>query len=105
MLTPSYIIRYASSPASMTTNIPAALHVEALTPKGQRITARLRLGLSATHLETQQSMPASPNITRSENGSWEVHDVMFPAAGRWQLNFEVSEGGASERAQFEVDVR
>lgn len=46
-----------------------------------------------------------PKVTRQGDGSFKVEGMLFHMPGHWELYFDISHGGKTERAQFDVDLK
>jgi hypothetical protein len=67
---------------------------------------------SAPAVEVDARMPAHghgmnrvPKVARQRDGSFKAEGLLFHMPGHWELYFDISQGGKSERAQFDVDLK
>ena len=50
-------------------------------------------------------MNRAPKLTRQVDGSFKAEGLLFHMPGHWELYFDISEGGRTERAQVDVDLK
>jgi hypothetical protein len=67
---------------------------------------------NAPAIEVDARMPAHghgmnrvPKVARQGDGSFKAEGLLFHMPGHWELYFDISQGGKSERAQFDVDLK
>ena len=65
-----------------------------------------------TKVEVDARMPAHghgmnrvPKITRQPDGAFKAEGMLFHMPGHWELYFDVTEGGTTERAQVDVHLK
>jgi len=46
-----------------------------------------------------------PKLTRQGDGSYKAEGMLFHMPGHWELYFDITQGGKTERAQFDVDLK
>jgi len=46
-----------------------------------------------------------PRVARTPDGSYTAEGMLFHMPGHWELYFDISRGGKSERAQFDIDLK
>jgi hypothetical protein len=52
----------------------------------------------------RHGMNRLPEVTRNTDGSWTVTGMLFHMPGRWELYFDITRGGVTERAQVAVNL-
>ena len=50
-------------------------------------------------------MNRAPKLTRQADGSFKAEGLLFHMPGHWELSFDVSQGGRTERAQADVELK
>jgi hypothetical protein len=65
----------------------------------------------ATSLRVTATMPAhyhgmnrEARVRKLADGTWEAEGLLLHMPGFWQINFDIGEGAATERAQLDVNV-
>jgi hypothetical protein len=46
-----------------------------------------------------------PRMTRTGGDSWKAEGLLFHMPGSWELYVDITQGGATERAQLDVDLK
>ncbi len=46
-----------------------------------------------------------PRVARQPDGSYSAEGMLFHMPGHWELYFDITRGGTSERAQFDIDLK
>jgi hypothetical protein len=46
-----------------------------------------------------------PKLTHQQGGSWKAEGLVFHMPGLWELYFDITEGGTTERAQIDVELK
>lgn len=64
----------------------------------------ITLTVDARMPEHRHGMIQRPVITRDERGCFVVEGMLFHMPGFWQLHFDVTQGGVTERAQDDVTL-
>jgi len=100
----SYAIELSTSPAAIAVNQPFDVSVTVTPKKG-----------AATDLEVlvDARMPAhfhgmnrTAKVTRGKDGTtWKAEGLVFHMPGHWELYIDITQGGATERAQLDVDLK
>ena len=98
----SYAVSFESTPRPIPLNQPFDLK---FTVKSKTKAA------SALSVEVDARMPAhrhgmsrTPKLTSLPDGGYLAQGLMFHMPGRWELYFDITEGGRTERAQVDVDL-
>lgn len=52
--------------------------------------------------EHMHGMNVEPTVTRLDDGSFLVQGMLFHMPGRWELYFDITKDGVTERAQTEI---
>jgi hypothetical protein len=72
--------------------------------KAQPVTSPSVLSVDAAMPEHDHGMNTRPRVVAQQDGSYRVEGLLFHMPGRWELYFDVSSGGSTERAQVEVNL-
>jgi len=62
------------------------------------------LAVDAAMPAHRHGMNRVPRIIAKGDGSFEVTGVLFHMPGHWELYFDVTRGGVTERAQIDIDL-
>jgi hypothetical protein len=72
--------------------------------KAPPVTSLSALSVNAAMPEHDHGMNTRPRVVAQPDGSYRVEGLLFHMPGRWELYFDVSDGGSTERAQVEVNL-
>ena len=50
-------------------------------------------------------MNRTPKLTRQADGSFTAEGLLFHMPGHWELTFDISRGGKTERAQVDIELK
>jgi tripartite motif-containing protein 71 len=64
----------------------------------------VNLRVTATMPAHYHGMNREPRVRQLADGTWEVENMLLHMPGQWQINFDIGEGAATERAQLDVTV-
>jgi hypothetical protein len=102
----TYTVSFASTPDPIPLNAPFDLTFS-VAPNAPGAP-----GASGLDVEVDARMPAHfhgmnrlPKLTRKSDGSFAAEGLLFHMPGHWELYFDVSQGGKTERAQVDVDLK
>jgi len=98
-----YTVTFESTPAPIPMNEPFDL----------RFTVAPKLGSSqGLTVQVDARMPAHghgmnrvPKLTAQPDGSYQAEGMLFHMPGHWELYFDIAQGGKTERAQVDVDLK
>jgi hypothetical protein len=69
-------------------------------------------GAQTPKVEVDARMPAHghgmnrvPKVTRLSEGTLKAEGMLFHMPGHWELYVDITRGGVTERAQFDVDLK
>ena len=69
-------------------------------------------GAAVASVEVDARMPAHghgmnrvPKIVKQADGSFKAEGLLFHMPGHWELYFDLTQGGRTERAQVDVDLK
>lgn len=83
------------------------LHVQVYEVRDEIIRFPLRnvsLSVDAGMPEHMHGMNVQPKITQMKDGSFLVEGMLFHMPGRWELYFDITRNGVTERAQTEINL-
>jgi hypothetical protein len=99
-------VLFDTVPAPIPMNAPFALRFS-VDPK-----VAGKPGDSPIGVEVDARMPAHfhgmnrvPKVVRRPDGSYEVEGMLFHMPGHWELYFDITREGRTERAQVDVDLK
>ena len=96
----SYVVVYATQPASIPLNEMFTVTVRVLDKATRTPVAKdIELQVDARMPHHRHGMNTQPQITRQSLGMYHVDGMQFHMPGRWELYFDVSADGRTERAQ------
>lgn len=98
-----YVVELETRPAAITVNQPFDVHVR-VSPKGGPA-ADLDVVVDARMPAHFHGMNRVAKMSRGEGGSWKAEGLVFHMSGHWELYVDVTQGGRTERAQTDVDLK
>jgi hypothetical protein len=103
-----YVVGYTSRPDPIPLNEPFELTVEvrrAGTAGPGPPVDGAALTVDGRMPEHRHGMNVVPEVRAIGDGRFTVTDMLFHMPGRWELHFDVTESGVTERAQFTVHLK
>jgi hypothetical protein len=97
-----YAVELETTPAAIAVNQPFDLTV-AVTPKSGAA-KDLEIQVDARMPAHFHGMNRVAKVTRA-GSSWKAEGLLFHMPGRWELYVDITEGGVTERAQVDVDLK
>lgn len=96
----TWIVTWKSEPAPIPLNQPFALNVSITSalPDGPSV-QDVSLSVDGRMPHHRHGMNRSPEIQQIQPGEFRVENMMFHMPGRWELYFDLSHDGMTERAQ------
>ena len=88
-------------------NEPFDLHIQLYEVRDEIVRFPLRdatLSVDAGMPEHMHGMTVQPAVTKQKDGSYMVQGMLFHMPGRWELYFDITRGGVTERAQTEINL-
>jgi len=101
----AFIIAWRIEPETLPLNEAFGLRIEVRDARQPGIPLRdVMLSVDAAMPEHGHGMNVIPGVMRDRDGVFHIRDMRFHMPGRWELYFDVSRGGVTERAQVEVHL-
>ncbi len=97
-----YTVRYAFRPTAVPLNEMFAIDVEIRHTSTGMPAGDLSLSVDGRMPEHRHGMNVEPIITRLGPGAFRVEGMLFHMPGRWEVHFDLSRGGLTERAWMEL---
>ena len=98
-----YSIELETTPSVIAVNQPFDVSVR-VTPKGAS-TGMLEVGVDARMPAHFHGMNRVAKVTKGEGNTWKAEGLVFHMPGRWELYVDIADGGVTERAQLDVDLK
>ena len=87
------------------TEEPFAIDVSvALRDKPDTPVEGLTIKIDAAMPEHSHGMNVAPKLESSADGSYTARGLLFHMPGRWELYFDITRAGVTERAQVSIDL-
>lgn len=98
-----YEVVFALVPAKVPLNEPFEIQACVTVKSGASIDARnLVVSVDAAMPQHQHGMNTKPRIERTGDGCIHAVGMLFHMVGRWELYFDITRNGITERAQTEI---
>ncbi len=103
----AYYVMYRTQPAEIPMNEIFSVELRVY----QNQDADRPLNIAPEALQADARMPAHahgmnvvPSVTRAENGALRVEGMLFHMRGHWEMYFDITRDGVTERAQTDVNL-
>jgi hypothetical protein len=101
----SYYVIYTTEPEAIPLNETFDVKVRIFDAVDRfRLLTDVRLDIDGRMPDHRHGMNREPRITRNDDGSFLVTGMLFHMPGYWELHFDITRDGATERAQAEVTL-
>jgi hypothetical protein len=103
----TYVVAFVAEPDPIPVNEPLQLRVWVLEASGQQAQLapdRVTLAVDAAMPEHQHGMNTEPVVKTDQDRAFLVSGMLLHMPGRWQLYFDVTQAGITERAQCDVTL-
>lgn len=101
----TYFVSYLPQPYPIPLNEMFELTVWVAAPKEKtKVPGDIQLQVDAAMPEHDHGMNTKPKVTANADGSFKVSGMLLHMPGHWELYFDVTRAGITERAQFDVEL-
>jgi hypothetical protein len=104
----TYTVCFVTAPDPIALNVPFDLKFSVV-PKSS---PALSSPVTSLEVDVDARMPAHfhgmnrvPKLARQPDGSFIAEGLLFHMPGHWELYLDITQGGRTERAQFDVDLK
>ncbi|MFO0873712.1 MAG: FixH family protein [Phycisphaerales bacterium] len=99
----SYIVLFTTKPDPIPANEPFDIVVRIYDARrSQQIVTDADLVVDAAMPEHRHGMNVVPRVRKHNDGSYSASGMLFHMPGRWEIYFDITRKGETERAQAEV---
>lgn len=99
----TYEVTFVTTPSSIPMNESFEVRGCVRTVNGQSA-SKVALMVDAAMPEHQHGMNTKPRVEVSADNCFHVDGMLFHMPGRWELYFDITQDGITERAQTEVNL-
>jgi hypothetical protein len=99
----SYRVAYRTEPAEIPLNEPFTVHT-AVFDAANGAPVEVTLDVDARMPAHRHGMVRAPAQVRNDDGTFTTTGMLFHMPGDWQLYFDVTRGGVTERAQTDIEL-
>ena len=100
----TYLVTFASTPDPVPMNSLFGLQFS-VAPKAGGKSDDLQVQVDARMPAHFHGMNRTPKLTRQADGSFTAEGLLFHMPGHWELTFDISRGGKTERAQVDIELK
>jgi DNA-binding beta-propeller fold protein YncE len=100
----NYQIKYLAAPTPIPLNEPFDLRFSVLDRDGKTLDSRINVQVDAGMPAHHHGMNQKAGTKVNSDGSYTASGLLFHMPGRWQIYFDVTQNGISERAQSDVTL-
>ncbi len=98
-----YAVELETTPAVLAVNQPFDVALKVLPKNGAA--KDLDVVVDARMPAHFHGMNRVAKITRAGENTWKAEGLVFHMPGHWELYVDITQGGATERAQIDVDLK
>ena len=95
----SYQVQYVTNPDPIPLNEPFEIEVRVTSLANRSAASGMSLEVDGRMPHHRHGMNRQPTVTARGSGEFHVENMLFHMPGRWELYFDVTSGGQTERAQ------
>jgi hypothetical protein len=100
----TYVVSFLSTPDPVPMNALFDLKFS-IAPKAGGKADDLQVQVDARMPAHFHGMNRTPKLTRQADGSFTAEGLLFHMPGHWELTFDITRGGKTERAQADVELK
>ena len=100
----TYTVAFETSPASIPMNEPFTV-VFKVSPRSGGVAEGAKVEIDARMPAHGHGMNRAPKLSKMPDGSTRAEGMLFHMPGHWEMYFDITQGGRSERAQVDVDLK
>ena len=101
----AFTVNFQTTPDPIPTNEPFDLRFTVTPKQAPGPGTEFRVEVDARMPAHFHGMNRAPKLSRSSDGSYAAEGMLFHMPGHWELYFDVSQAGRTERAQVDVLLR
>lgn len=95
-----YVVVYQTNPDPIPLNVPFHVNVMVYDTANRSAPLRdIKLDVDGRMPHHRHGMNRQPIVTQLEDGTFAVQGMLFHMPGRWELYFDITRNGRTERAQ------
>lgn len=98
----AYSVRYFTQPSPIPLNEMFAINVHIINTRTNEPADDVSLSVDGRMPEHRHGMNVDPIVTKTGPGTFRVEGMLFHMPGRWEIHFDLTRGGMTERAWYEV---
>jgi hypothetical protein len=100
----TYRVEFTTWPAPIPLNEPFEIAVRVLDARTSLVAEGIVLNVDAAMPEHGHGMNTQPVVSSPASGQYTVRGMLFHMPGRWELYFDMQQGGVTERAAYVVEL-
>ena len=100
----TYSVSFETTPAAIPMNEPFTV-VFRVSPKSGGAPGEPKVEIDARMPAHGHGMNRVPKVTRLADGTVKAEGLLFHMPGHWELYVDITQGGVTERAQFDVHLK
>lgn len=101
----AYFVRFETIPSPIPTNELFSMRVQVLDESGHALaTEGISLSADAAMPHHHHGMNVRPRVSRNDDGSFLVRGMQLHMPGYWEIYFDITRDGRTERAQYNLTI-
>jgi len=101
----TYMVTYETAPDPISTNDPFELKFSVTPKRAPAAGTSLKVDVDARMPAHFHGMTRAPKLSLQPDGSYKAEGMLFHMPGHWELYFDIAQGGQTERAQVDVNLK
>lgn len=101
----AFTVDFQTTPDPIPTNEPFDLRFRVTPKQAPAPGAEFRVEVDARMPAHFHGMNRAPKLSRRPDGSYAAEGMLFHMPGHWELYFDVSQAGRTERAQVDIVLK
>jgi len=99
-----WVLSWTSDPSELPLNETFDLHIRVRAPDGALPPEGLELAVDAAMPQHQHGMNRRAELQPRGRGEWLARGLLFHMPGQWQIYFDITHAGVTERAQCPITL-
>jgi hypothetical protein len=99
-----FLVRFATDPSPPPLNDYFRIRAQVMDPRAPEGAPELTLRVDAAMPEHQHGMNTQPRVRRDPGGGFIIEGMLFHMSGYWELYFDITSDGVTERAQVPINL-
>ena len=100
----TYTVQSPTIPAEIPLNEPFSIRARIRIAETDRVPEDAQLAVDGRMPHHRHGMVRTPTLKALGNGEYLIEGMLFHMPGRWELHFDITREGMTERAQCDIEL-